>query len=96
MASQDNLFRFVNPLFKKRRRDGALIDVKERDVVVSDFVKQDDELHEVGVGLLPEGFFAFAEEIIEQRSDVECEGIGVEVVVQRVVAVLGVRDEISM
>jgi hypothetical protein len=33
-------------------------------------VQLDDEFHEVGVGLLPEGFLAFAEEIIEQRGDV--------------------------
>jgi hypothetical protein len=29
-------------------------------------MKKDDELHEVGVGLLPEGFLATAKEIVEE------------------------------
>jgi hypothetical protein len=56
----------------------------------------DDELHEVGIGLLPEGFLAFAEEIVEQRSNVVRERISVEVVVQRVVAVVRVQVDLDV
>jgi hypothetical protein len=76
--------------------DGAFVDVEEGHVVTGDLVQLDDELHEVGVGLLPEGFLALAEEIVEQRCDVVGERICVEVVVQRVVAVLGVHVELDV
>jgi len=38
------------------RVDCTLVDIEQGDVVIEDLVKQDDELHEVGVGLLPERF----------------------------------------
>src|SRR5207249_6284478 len=43
--------------------DGALVDVEQGDVVVKDLVEQNDELHQVGVGLLPEGLLPPAEEV---------------------------------
>src|SRR6266436_3711071 len=71
VSSHDNLFGFFNALFEKRWRDRAFIYVEESDVVVGDLMKEDDELDEIGVRLLPERFFAFAEKIVEKRSDVE-------------------------
>jgi hypothetical protein len=47
-------------------------------------MKEDDELHEVGVGLLPERLLTPAKEIIEERRDVVGEGVGIEIVVKRV------------
>src|SRR5262249_13741019 len=45
----------------------------------------------IGVGLLPEGLLAPAEQVVEQRSNIEGQGISVEVVVQGVVAVFGIE-----
>jgi hypothetical protein len=59
-------------------------------------VKEDDEFHEIGVGLLPEGFLAPAEEVVQQRSDVVREGIGIEVVVKGVVTVLGFEADFDV
>src|ERR1700733_1292960 len=78
VASEDNLFGFENPLFEQWRRNRTLVDVKERDVFVGNFVEQNDEFHQVGIGLLPEGLFAFAEQIVEQRGDAESQGISVQ------------------
>jgi hypothetical protein len=58
-------------------------------------VEQDYELHEVGVGLLPEGFLAFAEEVVEERRDAIGESIGVEVVVERIVPVRRVEPDLE-
>ena len=44
-------------------------------------MKQDDELHEIRVCLLPEGFFALAEEIVQKSGDAIGQGVGVEIVV---------------
>src|SRR5712664_550539 len=49
MASENDLLGFLNTFFEDRRRDGALVDIEERDVVVGDLMKKDDELDEVGV-----------------------------------------------
>ena len=59
-------------------------------------MKQDDEFHEVGVGLLPEGFLAPAEEVVQQRSDVVRKGVGIKVVMKRVVTVLGVEADFDI
>jgi len=66
MASENDVLGLGDAVFKERRRDRALIDIEERDVVVGGLMKKDDELHEVGVGLLPEGFLATAKEIVEE------------------------------
>ena len=59
-------------------------------------MKQDDEFYEVGVGLLPEGFLAAAEEVVQQRSDVVREGVGIEVVVKGVVTLLGFEADFDV
>jgi hypothetical protein len=65
-SSENDVLGLGDAVFKERRRDRALIDIEERDVVVGGLMKKDDELHEVGVGLLPEGFLATAKEIVEE------------------------------
>ena len=96
MASENDLLGLRDPLFEERRRDGALVDIEEGDVVVGDLVKKDDELDEIRVRLLPEGFLAATKQIVQERSDVVREGIGVEVVVKRVVAVLGIEADFDV
>ena len=50
-------------------------------------MKKDDEFDEVGVRLLPEGLLSTSEKVVQKRGDVVREGVGVEVIVERVVAV---------
>ena len=55
VTAHDDLFGLANALFEQGRRNGALVDVEERDVVVGDLVKQDDELDEIGVACCQNG-----------------------------------------
>src|SRR5882724_7611042 len=96
MTAHDDLFGFLNSLLKVRRRDSALVDIEEGDVVVGDLMKKDDELDEIRVRLLPEWFFSFAEKIVEKRGDVEGQRVGVEIIVKRVVAILGVESDFNV
>jgi hypothetical protein len=59
-------------------------------------VKQDDELHEVRVSLLPEWLLSFAEEVVEERSDTVGEGVSVQVVVKRVVSVFRMKADLNV
>ena len=86
----------MNSFFQKFGVDGAFVDVEQGHVVVSDLVQLDDELDEVRVGLLPERLLAFAEQIVQQRRDVVGQCVGVEIVVQRVVAVVGVQVDFDV
>jgi hypothetical protein len=54
-------------------------------VVVEDFVEEDDELYEVGIRLLPERFFPLAKHVVEERRNAIRERIGVEFVMEWVV-----------
>jgi hypothetical protein len=58
VASENDVFGLRDPFFQERRRDGALVDMEEGDIVVGSLMKKDDELDEVGVGLLPERLLA--------------------------------------
>jgi len=64
VAAHDDLLGFSNSLFEKWRRDRTFVHVEERHVVIGDLVKQNDELDEVRVGLLPERLFSAAEEVV--------------------------------
>src|SRR5215472_15838622 len=75
--------------FEQVRIDRAFVDIEECDVIESDLMQQDDELHQICVGLLPERFLTSAKEVIQQRRDVVGKGVGIEVVVKRIVTVLG-------
>src|SRR5207245_5749800 len=59
-------------------------------------MKKDDEFDEVGVRLLPEGFLSTPEKVVQKRGDVVREGVGVEVVMERVVAVLGIETDFNI
>src|SRR5580704_7287948 len=96
VAAQNDVFGFLDALLKKRRRNGAFVDVEQRDIAVGDLVQQDDEFDEIGIGLLPEGVVTASVEIVEQRSNVIGQCVGVEVIVQRVVAVLGVETDFDI
>jgi hypothetical protein len=54
-------------------------------VSVHHFAKQNQELHEIGVRLLPERLLASSVEVVEKRGDGVCERVRFEVVVERVV-----------
>src|ERR1700730_13793393 len=96
MASENDVLSLGDSLFEERRRDRALVDIEERNVIVGGLMKKDDELHKVGICLLPEGLLATAKEIIEERSDVVRKSVGVEIVVKGVVAVLGIETDFDV
>src|SRR5580704_15654941 len=96
MASEKNLLGFLNALFKKGRRDRALINIEEGHIVVGDLVKKDDEFNEVRVRLLPERFLTATEKIVQKRSDVICKRVRIEIVVKRVVAVVGIETDFDV
>src|SRR5215472_11110923 len=66
---------------------GRLVNVEQGYIAIQHLVQQDDELDQIGVGLLPEGFFATPKEIVEQRSDPVSQRISLQFVVQGVVSV---------
>jgi len=65
MLIKKPIFCLLDSLLQKLGRNRTVIDIEEGHVVEGHFVEQDDELHKVGVGLLPEGFLAFAEQVIQ-------------------------------
>ena len=67
MPVEKHLFGLFDSLLQNLRRDRTVINIKKRDVIESHFVKQNDELHEVGVGFLPEGSFPLPKRLV--RSD---------------------------
>ena len=73
-----------------------LVDLEERHVVVERLVQQDHELDQVRAGLLPERLLAAAEQIGHERGDAVGQGVGVEIVVQRVVAVRRVETDLDV
>jgi hypothetical protein len=58
------LFGLLDSLLQKLGGNRTIIDIEESYVIKSDLMKKNDELHEVGVGLLPEGFLALAEQVV--------------------------------
>ena len=59
-------------------------------------MEKDDELHEVGICLLPEGFFAAPKQVVDEGGDAVGERVGIETVVERVVAVLGIEADFDI
>src|SRR5208337_2361741 len=76
--------------------NSAFVDIEKGDVVVGDLVEQDDELYEVGVGLLPEGLFASAKKVVDEGGNAVGERVGVEAVVEGVVAVVGIEADFDV
>jgi hypothetical protein len=96
MASENDVLGLRDPFFEERRRDGALVDIEEGDVVVGGLMKENDELDQVGVRLLPERLLATTEKVVQERGDVVCESVGVQVIVERVVAVFGIEADFDV
>ena len=59
-------------------------------------MKKDDELHQIRVGLLPKGFLATPEEVIQERGDVVGESVCVQVALKGVVAILGIEADFDV
>ena len=78
------------------RVDDVLVDLEERHVVVERLVQQDHELDEVRARLLPERLLAAAEQVGHQRGDAVRQRVGVEIVVQRVVAIRRVETDLDV
>src|SRR2546425_12801066 len=85
VVSENDVLGLRDPFFEERRRDGALVDIEEGDIVVCGLMKEDDELDEVGVRLLPERLLATSEKVVQERGDVVCQSVRVQVIVERVV-----------
>src|SRR6266436_4889994 len=96
VLSENDVLGLRDPFFEKRWRDGALVDIEEGYVVVGGLMKKDDEFDEVGVRLLPEGLLSTSEKVVQERGDVVSEGVGVEVIVERVVAILGIETDFDV
>src|SRR5580692_4764228 len=96
VVTENDILGLRDPFLKQRRRNCALVDVKESDVVVGGLMKKDDELDEIGVRLLPERFLAAAEQVVQERSNVVRQGVSVQVAVKRVVAVLGIEADFDV
>jgi RHS repeat-associated protein len=93
VLSENDVLGLRDPFFEKRWRDGALVDIEEGYVVVGGLMKKDDEFDEVGVRLLPEGLLSTSEKVVQERGDVVSDGVGVKVIMERVVAVLGIKTD---
>src|ERR1700687_4989351 len=78
---------FGDLLLYQIRVDRALVNVKERHVIVENLVEEDDELHKVGVCLLPERLLALSIKVVQERRDPVSERVGVQIVVERIVPV---------
>ena len=59
-------------------------------------MEKDDEFNEVCVRLLPERFLAPAEKVVQERRNVVGQRVGVEVIVERVVPVIGVKADFNV
>ena len=86
-------FRFIDFSFECGVVDRTLVDIEQGHIIKRNLMKKDDELDEIRVCLLPEGFLASPEEVIQERGDVVGQSVGVEIVVQGVVAILGIEAD---
>ena len=59
-------------------------------------MKKDDELDQIRVRLLPEGFLATAKQVVQKGCDAEGQRVGVQVVVEGVVAVFGIEADFDV
>src|SRR6267142_7046322 len=75
---------------------GRLVNVEQGYIAIEHLVQQDDELHQIGVGLLPEGFLATPKQIVEKRSDTIRQRISLQFVVQGVISVGRVYCEFNI
>ena len=92
----EHLLAAMYPVPQQGRVDRTFVNIEQRHVVVQRLVKQDDELDQVRVGLLPERLFTFAEQIVQQRRDAVRQRVGVKVVMERVVPEVGVEADLQV
>src|SRR5215831_16097303 len=76
--------------------NSALVDIEKGDVILGNFVKKNDELHKVGVCLLPEWLLASPKEVVDQGGDSIGECVGIKSVVQGVVAEIGIETDFDV
>src|ERR1022692_2227340 len=81
---------------EKLRANRASVNVEQGDVIVENLVEQNDELHKVRVCLLPERLLAPPEQVVQQRCNSKGERIGILVVVQGIVAVVGLEADLQI
>lgn len=63
---------------------------------MGNLVKLDDEFDQIGVGLLPEGLLALAEEVVQEGRDVVSERVRIQIIVKGVVAVVGLQIDLNV
>ena len=61
--------------------EDVAVHLRKRRVAVNETPQQDDELEQIGVGLLPEGLFGLAEQVVHECGDRKGDRIRVEIVV---------------
>ena len=61
--------------------EDVAVHLRKRRIAVNETPQQDDELEQIGVGLLPEGLFGLAEQVVHECGDRKGDRIRVEVVV---------------
>ena len=66
--------------------DDVAVHLRQCGVPVGNAPQRDHKLEQIGVRLLPEGFLRFPEQVVQQRPDRVRDGVGIEIVVQGVVA----------
>ena len=76
--------------------EDVAIHLRERRVAVRKAPKQDDELEQIGVRLLPERLLRLAEQVVDQRRDGIGDGVGIEIVVERVVADVATEADLGV
>ena len=91
LPSLDELLGFENALPQQLAVDGAFVYIEQGDVIVGNLVKLDEKLDEIRVRLLPERLLSLAEEVIQQAGDIIGQRVSVQIVVERVVAVISVQ-----
>src|SRR5262249_47878344 len=74
----------------------VLIHLGESRVAVADAPKQNDKLQEVGIRLLPERFLRAAEQVVQHCRNRVGDCVGIEIVVQRVVADASVKSDLHV
>src|SRR6266576_4805685 len=89
-------FCFVDFSFECGIVDRALVDIEERYIIKRDLVKKNDELHQIGVGLLPKGVLATPEEVVQEGGDVVGESVCVQVALKGVVPILRIEADFDV
>jgi hypothetical protein len=96
LACREALLAVRDPGAELVRVDDVLVDLEERHVVIEHLMQQDHELDQVRAGLLPERLLPAAKQIGHQRGNAVGQRVGIEGVVERVVAIDGVETDLDV